>query len=455
MLDNVFKNDMTKALEKAKCTLVSTLNIAWNDENKVLVVIEKRQNSYDIHAIRIYLVEDKMHKVSASATTDKISSLGSVLATKIHNVSVMQGKGSRVKDPHTCLEVLFTVDEYEEESTLMPIVPMQELNQYPTDGGLFGYVCDPYLNPTKTPLYITPEMVLHHIIVSGSTGFGKTSILFRIITELNKENITVLVLTPESHLQTWKSLANSIEIDEEVREGKVNILNLSYANNLKEESSRILKELIDNYSTLEETRGVRLTLVIDESEQFDQERIEECVRTLRKFGIGVIVVSHKFTGDGGVNGSIRANVNTHISTQTAWEPDIQEMRKYQPKKGSDFAGVLRVAPRGFCVVRSSFLNRGLPTPCKVLREYEKLQYVESSSFDSLPKVTGDQTHERKRTVLDVIRRNAGITAEEIMLQLKIPEKEKRSLYRTVRYLENENLVIVTTGDKNRKHYTVR
>ena len=198
-----------------------------------------------------------------------------------------------------------------------------------------------------------------------------------------------------------------------------------------------------------------MVLVIEESENFDQEKIEECVRQLRKFGIGVIIVSHKFTGEGGVNGSIRANVSTHISTQTAWEPDIQEMRKYQPKKGHDFAGVLRVAPRGFCVIRSSFLNRGLPTPCKVLREYERLQYIENNSFDLIPEVTGDQTHERKRMVLDVIRRNAGITAEEIMLQLKIPEKEKRSLYRTVRFLETESLVIVTTGDKNRKHYTVR
>ena len=252
-----------------------------------------------------------------------------------------------------------------------------------------------------------------------------------------------------------KSLTNSVEVNEELQEGKINIINFSFTDNLKEESNRMLKELIDNYAILEETRGVRLTLIIDESEQFDQERIEECVRQLRKFGIGVIIVSHKFTGDGGVNGSIRANVSTHISTQTAWEPDIQEMRKYQPKKGSDVAGVLRVAPRGYCVIRSSFLNRGLPIPCKVLREYEKIQYLENSSFDSIPEVVGDQTHERKRTVLDVIRRNAGITIEDIMLELKIPEKEKRSLYRTLRYLEDENFVVVTTGDKNRKYYTAK
>ena len=82
VLNRVFKDNIAKAIEQTNFAPITNLYVVWNDEKKVLGVIEKRNSEYEIHVLKLFLVGDKMHKISTSASTERISSIGSVLTTK-------------------------------------------------------------------------------------------------------------------------------------------------------------------------------------------------------------------------------------------------------------------------------------------------------------------------------------------------------------------------------------
>ena len=238
--------------------------------------------------------------------------------------------------------------------------------------------------------------------------------------------------------------------NEEVIDEKINIIDFSDSKNIEEESSSFLKDLIEDYTSTDATNNLKLLLVIDEAHQFKQETLEKAVRLLRKYGAGLILISHTYAD---FNRGVRANIQTHIAMYTNWERDLSFIRQFQSKDGSDYTYLLRHIPEGYGIFRSRTVFRNQPVLCKFLQEYENVPYLENKSFDSLSEEIDDSTLDRRRIVLDLIRQNSGTTTEEIIPKLNIPKKEIRTVYRTVRFLENGGLVKVTTDNKNRKYYT--
>jgi len=456
ILNRLKKSELDEILERrARCHKITSLDIYWNDEKRVIVTVEKRKNHYDSRTVKVFLVgDDKMQRHTRKATSNDAQTLATLIAENIQRVDYQGGRGVGVRDPHTALDVLLSFDDDEKSEPIAPVA-IQEIQNFPDEGGLFGFVCDEQLYPTRNSIYITDEMLLHHIIVTGTTGFGKTTLTGRIVTEVNKENKTVLVLTPDAHLTRWTSLANSVEIDDEMIEGKINIPRFSYADNLKEESKNILTELIEKYASQTETSYVKLLLVIDEAKQFDQESIENCVRTLRKYGVATLLVYHKFGGKDGIDDDIRTNVSTHISTHTSWNPDIEHMKRHQPKSVTDYVTLFSIAPRkGYCLIRSRFINSNRPLICKFLQEYEKPPSMELVQKEAQIE-ENESLGKRHMIIYDIIKNTPNITASSIRNRLKSRgmDVDNSTISRDLKELqEGDYITISETGDNNQKHY---
>jgi DNA helicase HerA-like ATPase len=215
---------------------------------------------------------------------------------------------------------------------------------------------------TNNPIFLSENLLLHHIIVTGSTGGGKTEVAKRIVSEVERMGRKIIVVTPEPQL--WKSLENSnimqghfLDIDR-----GINILDLSFSKNLAQDAKTVIDGVLEDYSRMDQTDHVRLLLVIDEAHIFledeDSERVlEQAVRTLRKFGVACVLISHNY---GDFNRTIRTNIQTHIAMYTNWSKDISFVREFQQKGGPDFADLLRTMPEGYGIFRSREFLRNRP-----------------------------------------------------------------------------------------------
>ena len=318
-------------------------------------------------------------------------------------------------------------------------------------GRAIGYICEFAENEmevTNNPILISDSMLLHHTIITGSTGGRKTEIAKRIVSEVNKDRTTVVVLTPEPQL--WKGLNQSYLVNEEINDEKINIVNFSDFANIEEESSSFLEDLIDSYTNTESTNNLVLLLVVDEAHQFKQEVLEKAVRILRKYGVGLILISHTYAD---FNRGIRANIQTHIAMYTNWEKDLSFIRQFQHKGGPDYTYLLRHIPEGYGIFRSRTIFRNQPVLCKFLTSGEVFQTpIQIEEFDSL-----NETQRRRKVILDVISDNPGTTAENIQNELsrKMIDCSTATVYKDLDFLVNKAKVrIVKKEERGKKHYAV-
>ena len=448
VLNRVFKNNIAKSIEQTGFIPITNLYVVWNDEKKVLGIIEKRNSGYEIHALKLFLSGDKMHKISASSSTNKDSSIGSILTTKTHNLGIASIDGITIRDPHTCINMLLTAQE--EKIKQNKFVPLSYSSQE-TTGRTIGHICEFVENEievTNNPVHISDSILLHHTIITGSTGGGKTEVAKRIVSEVNKERITVVVLTPEPQL--WKLLNQSYLVNEEIKDEKINVVDFSDFANIEEESSSFLEDLIDGYTNTESTDNLVLLLVVDEAHQFKQEILEKAVRILRKYGVGLILISHTYAD---FNRGIRANIQTHIAMYTNWEKDLSFIRQFQQKGGPDYTYLLRHIPEGYGIFRSRTIFRNQPILCKFLISGEVFQLpTQIEKFDS-----SNETQRRRKVILDLIHDNPGITAENIQNKLskKMIDCSTATVYKDLEFLVNKTKVkIVKKEERGKKHYAI-
>jgi hypothetical protein len=345
--------------------------------------------------------------------------------------------------------MLFTVQEGRDvpKQEIIPITTPQIL----VYGNMIGYICDQNLQVTNNPVLLSEKMLLHHVIITGSTGGGKTEVAKRIVTEVEKTRKKILVITPEAHL--WEKLENAHFLgdnDSELKEG-INIVDCSGVKNFVKEASHVIESVIEHYGKMEQTDNLRLLLVVDEAHLFIDQKdfenvLESATRILRKFGVSCVFLSHTYAD---FNRGIRSNVQTHIALYTNWARDLSFIKAFQADGTVDYSKLLLSMPEGYGIFRSRDFLRNQPVPCRFLRPYETLQLSEIKQGD----LSVDETYQRRMTILDIIRKSGKIAFEGVLSALKKLgiEADDSTVYRDLNWLEEQELIVVIeTGERGGK-----
>lgn len=446
------KDEVKKTMKKKGIEPISNFIVGWSKREKALVLVEKKHD-YEAYGIKVFLSGDKMRKISVMEKVHSLEDLENAMISVANRVGYREVDGMPIRDPHTSFEMLLTVQE-DEKVRPEPIVLTPQHQIPSTQGGnVIGYMCNSNLEVTNNPVFISDSMILHHTIVTGSTGGGKTEVAKRIVTEIRKDKRKVLILTPEPHL--WKQLegAQVTSGDPPSINDGINIVDFSDSENITEEISSMLESVCKYYGKMEQTEHLRLFIVIDEAHSFldnkEHERVlERSVRILRKFGVACLLISHTYAD---FNRGIRANVQTHIAMYTNWQKDLSYIRAFQAEGGMDYAKLLLSMPEGYGIFRSREFMRNQPVPCRFLRSYEVLQHTEMKRES----IVQDDAYTRRMTVHDIIAAGDGLYADDVHLKL-----EKRGIkvssftvYNDLDWLTKQGLAKVKeVGERGKRLY---
>jgi Cdc6-like AAA superfamily ATPase len=349
--------------------------------------------------------------------------------------------------------MLFTVQEGRD-------VPKQEIipistQQIPVYGNMIGYICDQNLQVTNNPVLLSEKMLLHHIIITGSTGGGKTEVAKRIVTEVEKTRKKILVITPEAHL--WKNLENVRSLgdnDSDLGDG-ISVVDCTNVKDFVREASHVIESVIEHYGKMEQTNNLRLLLVVDEAHLFIDQKdfenvLESATRILRKFGVSCVLLSHTYAD---FNRGIRSNVQTHIALYTNWARDLSFIKAFQADGTVDYSKLLLSMPEGYGIFRSREFLRNQPVPCRFLRPYETLQ---TSELKQITSEQIDETYQRRIDVLEIVKKNPGISSDDIqkIIERNGADVTDRTIYKDLEWLEDQNLISVSIGERGKRRYIV-
>jgi KaiC/GvpD/RAD55 family RecA-like ATPase len=447
----IWPNRIKKAMNDAGLEPVIDLSFAWSKKDRILVIVDDKKTFFEVNALKVVYSDETIRKVSIIEKARNEAELVNAIRVAESKAASVQLEGVSIRDAHACIECLLTMtEETGKPVKLANLIP--QISESPSYGNIIGYVCDEKLQVTNNPVFLSENLLLHHVIVTGSTGGGKTEVAKRIVSEVERMGRKVLVVTPEAHL--WKSLENSHIMEGhflDIERG-INVLDLSFSKDLADDAKVVIGGVLEEYSRMEQTDHVRLLLVIDEAHIFledeESERVlEQAIRTLRKFGVACVLISHNY---GDFNRTIRTNIQTHIAMYTNWSRDISYVREFQQKGGPDFAELLRTMPEGYGIFRSREFLRNQPFPCRFLKCYEILQqHIDS---DSVPI---DETYKRRMDIYDIVKENPRITSEGVqkILEKKGVSAAERTVYSDLEWLEKQQLIqVAEIGDKGRKRY---
>lgn len=457
VLDRIFEDEVRKAMREKGIEQIATPLFGWSGRYKVLVIVEKKKEFYEVYGVRVYISDDKMHRVSMSKTVRNVRDIGTVMDSVAKNTADQWIEGYAIRDPYTTIHMLFTAEEGDQIPKKSVLSIQEILPEIHTHGSVIGYICDQNLQITNNPILLSEKMLLHHVVITGSTGGGKTEAAKRIVTEIEKMRKKALVITPEAHL--WGKLENINFLgddDAELTRG-INVVDCTNVKDFAEEASRVIESVIEHYGKMEQTDNLRLLLVIDEAHLFIGQKnlenvLESATRILRKFGVSCVLLSHTYAD---FNRGIRSNVQTHIALYTNWARDLSFIKAFQADGTVDYSKLLLSMPEGYGIFRSRDFLRNQPVPCKFLKPYEVLQTTELKQVNDKQI---DETYQRRVDILEVIRKNPDVTAEEIQLKLKRRgiQMPNSTLYNDLDWLEGQKLVEVThVEERGKKHYATR
>lgn len=462
-IKKIFKDEIAKAMEHAKCTELSNLHVAWNDEKKVLAVIEKnsKKNTYEVSAIKVFLKGEKMQKISETTTTSNSESLASILSTKIHNVSREMGEGVAIRDRYTCLHMLFTVqEEYGKTQPMSSFPQIPQTMERTSYDNVIAHVCNQHLEPTNTPIPISEPMLYHHLLITGMTGSAKTGVAKKICTEVKRMGKKVLVVTPQPH--QWLSMEDAYvlkDVDKDLHDA-INILDIQ---NFMEDVDIIeetLSSIFNYYSSLGETKSLRIVILFDETHRLLkvkklEEILDSASREVRKYGVGLVFIS-QFCVD--FETSIRGDIHTHIGLRCKRESDISYIKRNSniPRNKYEQIEQLRYIPNGYGIFYSDFFNNSIPFFCKFLRYDEDFQTIRSHEVTEQEDVRdGDETYRRRMAIHEIVKKNPPATQDFIVQQLsdKGMGVTDRTVYTDLDWLEKTGRIVLKgKGERGKKYY---
>jgi hypothetical protein len=456
VLDRLFEDDVRKAMREKDIEPIATPLFGWSSRYKVLVIVEKKKEFYEVYGVRVFIVDDKMHRACVSKTVRNVRDIGTVMDSVAKNTADQWVEGYAIRDPYTSIHMLFTAEEGKESLSKQDVVSIPA-TQVPVYGSMIGYVCDRNMQPTVNPVSLTEELLLHHVLITGMTGSGKTSIALKIVSEVRKIGKPVLVVTPQPG--PWKKMGVHVltDEDEELKDA-INLLDIrSFARDL-EETSKTLSSLVDFFSHSEETEELRLLVVFDETHRLmayeELTRIlDTAARELRKYGVGLVFISQSCFDF--VRG-IRGDIHTHIAMRTVWSNDLTYMKQHSnlPKGNENFFEALRHSANGIGLFYSHFFGHATPYYCKFLEEGKLFQPAQKVSLEPMKDV--DETAKRRNEITKIVQQKSNIPLETIRKELEASfgcKVDEKRIYDDLAALVSEGKIrVIMIGERGRKYY---
>jgi len=292
-----------------------------------------------------------------------------------------------LKNPHN---LLLTHNRHtpQEETEYASQVTLPKSNvQLPSEGNVLGRVA---LDDWKLGDFVylpLRKYAQKGILVSGSSGSGKTIAAKVIVEELLQERIPVLIF---DYTKQWERLfqRNSDqamlekyrffgmrsprafkghivtelpEISETLRIGEGTVVDLSSVSETDERVGKVAKaldQILEHFQGEADSEDLRLFLVIEEAHLWTSKDVpkeasnflDRVVRLLRKKGVGVMLVSHKISD---FDSAMRSSMNISILFRTKYEGDLDSIGR---TLGSDFAKIVPSLPIGNSIFHSADLG---------------------------------------------------------------------------------------------------
>lgn len=231
------------------------------------------------------------------------------------------------------------------------------------------------------------------ILVSGSSGSGKTVAAKVIVEELLDDRIPVLVFdatkqwerlkeknTNEDMLKRYRlfgmkqnprgysvqTTKQMVNVDDILDHKGATIFDLS---NITDEAERVervalgLDNLLEYFDYQEDSDKLRLLIVVEEAHLWTLKEVgkdavrflDKAVRMLRKKGVGVMLISHKISD---FDPAMRSSMNISIIFRTKYSGDLDSIGKMLGREFSKFAPTL---PVGYSIFHLADLGDPLVT----------------------------------------------------------------------------------------------
>ncbi len=289
-----------------------------------------------------------------------------------------------LKNPHNLLLTHNRHTPQEETEYASQITLPKSNAQLPSEGNVLGRVA---LDDWKLGDFVylpLRKYAQKGILVSGSSGSGKTIAAKVIVEELLQERIPVLVF---DYTQQWERLfmKNSDqammekyrlfgmrgprafkgkvvkelpEISEIIRTAEGTILDLSSVYETDERVGKVagaLDQILEHFQGEGDSADLRLLLVIEEAHLWTSKDVpkeasnflDRVVRLLRKKGVGVMLVSHKISD---FDPAMRSSMNVSIMFRTKYEGDLDSIARTM---GSDLSKLTPSMPVGYSLFHCS------------------------------------------------------------------------------------------------------
>jgi KaiC/GvpD/RAD55 family RecA-like ATPase len=288
-----------------------------------------------------------------------------------------------LKNPHN---LLLTHNRHTpQEETEYANVTLPKWNiQLPSEGNVLGRVA---LDDWKLGDFVylpLRKFAQKGILVSGSSGSGKTIAAKVMVEELLQEHIPVLVF---DYTEQWerlfqrnsdqammekyrlfgvrgpKALRGHVveelpELSETLLTSEGTVVDLSSVSETDERVGNVAKaldQILEHFQGEADSEELRLFLVIEEAHLWTSKDVpkeaanflDRVVRLLRKKGVGVMLVSHKISD---FDPAMRSSMNISIIFRTKYEGDLDSIARTM---GSDFSKIVPSLPVGYSVFHSA------------------------------------------------------------------------------------------------------
>jgi len=249
-------------------------------------------------------------------------------------------------------------------------VPTPARDKIPHADILIGCVVGSNFRKLDIPAYLEKDKLVLNTLITGVIGSGKTTAA-KIIVERLKEKAAILIIDPTG---AWKEIVNGKLINDfsefgELMEKGVGILDLEKTP--EEDKGEIASKFLENFYAKVPRKissKLRFFIVIEEFHRLIpkiNDALEKCMRELRKYGVGFLLISHAIPDIGLVRGLV--NIRFHF--RTGYEPDL---RRISQSYGSEYARIINRLPTGVALFFLYEYNNARPYFIKFGEYYWRL-----------------------------------------------------------------------------------